>query len=85
MPNVSVIVPTRNRPERLRRCLAALREQTYPRSSYEIIVIDDGSDRPLDEVVRPDESPVQETLMRQANAGPARGAHHSNSRSVKPA
>jgi glycosyltransferase involved in cell wall biosynthesis len=71
MPHVSVIVPTRNRPERLRRCLAALRQQTYPCSSYEIIVIDDGSDRPLDDVVRPGESPAPVTLMRQANAGPA--------------
>lgn len=71
MPNVSVIVPTRNRPERLRRCLAALHQQTYPRESFEIIVIDDGSERPLDDVVRSDESPVRVTLIRQANAGPA--------------
>ena len=71
MPNVSVIVPTRNRPERLRRCLAALQQQTCPRSSYEVIVIDDGSERPLDEIVRAAESPMPVTLLRQANAGPA--------------
>jgi glycosyltransferase involved in cell wall biosynthesis len=35
---VSVVVPTRNRPEKLRRCLAALREQ-----DAELVVVDDGS------------------------------------------
>lgn len=40
-PTVSVVVPTRDRPDQLVRCLAALAGQSAP--SYEIIVLDDGS------------------------------------------
>lgn len=45
-PLVSVIIPVYNDAERLALCLAALAEQTYPRSHTEIIVIDNGSDHP---------------------------------------
>jgi glycosyltransferase involved in cell wall biosynthesis len=37
---ISVVVPTLNRPDSLRRCLAALHCQTYP--NREVIVVDDG-------------------------------------------
>ena len=40
---VSVIVPTYNRIERLKLCLAALLRQTFAKQNYEIIVTDDGS------------------------------------------
>ena len=43
-PFVSVIIPVFNDGERLKHCLAALAQQTYPRSRYEIIVVDNGSD-----------------------------------------
>lgn len=39
----SVIIPTYNRKETLRRCLQALLAQTYPINECEIIVVDDGS------------------------------------------
>lgn len=39
---ISVIVPTRNRPALLARMLARIRSQTF--TSFEVIVIDDGSD-----------------------------------------
>lgn len=41
---VSVIIPVFNDGERLRLCLAALAGQTYGRSRFEIIVVDNGSD-----------------------------------------
>src|SRR5262249_12033746 len=41
---VSVLIPTRNRPELLREAVKSLLNQTLPPS--ETIVIDDGSDRP---------------------------------------
>jgi glycosyltransferase involved in cell wall biosynthesis len=41
---VSVVVPTRDRPAALERCLSALARQTAP--GLEIIVVDDGSDDP---------------------------------------
>lgn len=42
-PFVSVIIPVYNDAERLQRCLAALEQQTYPKSCYEVIVVDNGS------------------------------------------
>ena len=44
MMSVSVVVPTRGRPELLARCLAALRVQAMPLDRYEVIVADDGPD-----------------------------------------
>ncbi len=43
-PLVSVIVPVFNDGERLRLCLEALAEQTYPSDRCEIVVVDNGSD-----------------------------------------
>lgn len=44
MPTVSVIVPVRNQEKYIGRCLRSLLSQNYPRESFEIVVIDDGSD-----------------------------------------
>lgn len=40
---VSVVVPTRNRAEKLRVCLESLLAQNFPADRYEIVVVDDGS------------------------------------------
>jgi GT2 family glycosyltransferase len=40
---VSVVVPTRNHADALRQCLNSLLEQDYPRKSFEIVVVDNGS------------------------------------------
>ena len=40
---ISVIIPTFNRWDILLQCISALKEQTLDPSSYEVIVIDDGS------------------------------------------
>ena len=40
MPKVSIVIPTCNRPELLKRALKSVTEQTY--NDYEVIVIDDG-------------------------------------------
>lgn len=66
----SVIVPTRDRPSSLQRCLDSLVAQDFPREHYEIIVVDDGSRRspaPLVETY----AERNVTLVRQRNAGPA--------------
>lgn len=41
---VSVIIPVFNDATRLKLCLAALENQTYPKSLYEVIVVDNDSD-----------------------------------------
>lgn len=50
-PFVSVIIPHLNDQERLVGCLELLRRQTYPHDRFEVIVVDNGSTRPLDSVL----------------------------------
>lgn len=50
-PFVSVIVPVFNNSEGLKKCLEALEHQTYPNTLYEVIVVDNGSDEDIKEVV----------------------------------
>ncbi|MDX1531774.1 MAG: glycosyltransferase [Rhodothermales bacterium] len=71
LPTFSVIIPAHNRPDRLAACLGALSALDYPRDRYEVIVVDDGSLRPLDTATRPFEAALDLTLLRQENAGPA--------------
>jgi len=40
---VSVVVPTRDRPEHLTRLLESLRGQSLPAEEFEVVVVDDGS------------------------------------------
>jgi len=42
-PKVSVVIPTYNRVEDLKKCLDSLREQSLKKGEFEIIIVDDGS------------------------------------------
>jgi glycosyltransferase involved in cell wall biosynthesis len=48
---VSIVVPTLRRPHLLRDCVTSLGEQTYAGSLYEIIVVADGPQRDVRELV----------------------------------
>lgn len=50
-PLVSVIIPVFNDSQRLKSCLEALENQTYSKSLYEVVVIDNGSDEDIKIVV----------------------------------
>lgn len=63
----SVVIPTLNRPERLKRCLLHLSQVRFPASQFEVIVVDDGSACSLDSSLPP---LANFRLLRQANAGP---------------
>ena len=67
----SVVVPTRDRPEYLSRCLAALTDQTLPASDYEIIVVDDGSTPPVADGLDAAVAPRVKVVRRSAAGGPA--------------
>lgn len=41
---ISIVIPTFNAEKFLQRCLESIKKQDYPRSSYEVLVIDGGSD-----------------------------------------
>jgi len=64
---VSVVVPTHARPESLGRCIAALARLDYPRRLLEVVVVDDGSPRPVSL-----EAPARLALqvIRQQRSGP---------------
>jgi GT2 family glycosyltransferase len=68
---LSVVIPTYRRPHELAACLASLARLDYPRSSFEVVVVDDGSPAPLDAVVAPFKETLDVRLFRQDNAGPA--------------
>jgi glycosyltransferase involved in cell wall biosynthesis len=65
---ISVIVPTRDRPGQLARCLEALRNQTVV-DSLEIVVVDDGSADPAALESAADHPKVR--LVRQSRSGPS--------------
>ncbi|MBU1863434.1 MAG: glycosyltransferase [Candidatus Omnitrophica bacterium] len=49
---ISVIIPTYNQGPSLLNCINALKDQTYTKSSYEIIIINDGSTDETDVLVK---------------------------------
>jgi len=65
---ISVIIPTHNRKDLLRRCLAAATSQDYP--DYEVIVVDDGSTDGTGAMVRR-EFPQVRYIRQERNRGPA--------------
>lgn len=71
LPFFSIVIPTYNRPERLATCLESLTQLNYPRDRFEVVVVDDGSEPPMDSVVAPFQDQLDVTLLRQSNAGPA--------------
>ena len=76
--SIAVIIPTYNRVEALLVCLAHL-EQQHSSSSFEVVVVDDGS---TDETAARIQAYAASTAlhlryMRQANAGPARARNQA--------
>ncbi|HWF26272.1 MAG TPA: glycosyltransferase [Solirubrobacteraceae bacterium] len=72
-PQVSVVVPTRDRPERLAAVLEALRGQTLPAEAFEVIVVDDGSATPGTGSVLSQYAARGELGVRAVRHGSARG------------
>ena len=74
LPFFSVIVPTYQRPGQLRECLDSLARLDYPAECFQVIVVDDGSETPPEEVVtavRNSHQSFNVRLLVQPNAGPA--------------
>lgn len=74
-PFVSVVIPTHQRADVLRRCLAALTAQDYP-GRLEIIVVDDGSTDETPQVVGEFVRRNGVRYLRQTNRGPAAARNH---------
>lgn len=75
---ISIVIPTHNRIDLLRRCLAAATSQDY--TGYEVIVVDDASSDGTGTMVQ-QEFPQVRYLRQETNRGPAaarnRGIHEA--------
>lgn len=69
--SISVIIPTRNRARAVETCLDALAAQTLPAGSFEVIVVDDGSEAPLTLDPKRWAAKFKLKLIPQQNTGPA--------------
>jgi len=67
----SIIVPTRDRPSQLPACLEAIAGLDYPRSGFEVIVVDDGSETSVEQALSPFRDLLNLTVLTQSGAGPA--------------
>jgi len=75
---VSVVIPTYNRKSLLKSCLDSLTLQTYPKSVYEVIVVDDGSTDGTEEFIREyaKNLDINFSYLRQENGGPAKARNY---------
>jgi glycosyltransferase involved in cell wall biosynthesis len=69
-PKFSVVVPTHGRPRQIGACLACLADLDYPKESYEIVVVDDGSPTPLDLSAASLPARPHVEVVRQRHSGP---------------
>jgi GT2 family glycosyltransferase len=79
-----IIIPTRNRAAQIASCLDAIAAIRYPRSRFEVVVVDDGSRPPVEPIVASRRDRMTIILRRQPCGGPARardeGARVANGR-----
>jgi glycosyltransferase involved in cell wall biosynthesis len=75
-PRISIIIPTLNRPHELRLCLEGLVAQTAPRDSFEVIVVDDGSELDIQSVARAFEDRLAIRYERRSHAGISASRNH---------
>jgi glycosyltransferase involved in cell wall biosynthesis len=68
-PELSVLIATHDRPEKLRRCLESLAGQTADPAGFEVIVADDGSPEGTAALVESFEAPWELRLLRLPKGG----------------
>jgi GT2 family glycosyltransferase len=67
----SVIIPTFNWPHWLRECLSFISRLNYSRDHFEVIVIDDGSTKPIENIIQEFSPRFNIKCFRIQNSGPA--------------
>ena len=70
-PNLdaSVVVPTHNRRDLIRRCLRSLEAQTHDLSAFEVVIIDDGSTDGTGEMLEQLETPLRLRVLQLGAVG----------------
>lgn len=71
MTEISVVLPTYNRVERLKQVLRGLELQSCPLEAFEVIVVSDGSTDDTRDYLNKLNSPLNVRTIFQANQGPA--------------
>jgi GT2 family glycosyltransferase len=80
-PSASVVIPTFNRLDDLKRVVHAIGEQYRPDDAeVELVVVDDGSTDGSGEWLRAEQEAGRLTALRQENAGPARARNRGVNR-----
>jgi len=51
-PELSIVIPVYNEEEHIKKCLDSIQETDYPKSKYEIILVDDGSTDRTKEIIK---------------------------------
>jgi GT2 family glycosyltransferase len=72
-PQISVVMATHERPQRLARALAALRTQSISADAYEVVVVDDGSGPDTTGVLRQHQAGGDGPALTVLRQDPARG------------
>jgi GT2 family glycosyltransferase len=72
----SIVIPTYDRPDSLDRVLGALTVLEYPPDRFEVLVVDDGGEIPLESRVKAYSDSLNLLLLRQPNAGPGAARNH---------
>jgi glycosyltransferase involved in cell wall biosynthesis len=68
-PDASVVVPTHNRRDLIRRCLDSLEKQTHDLEAFEVVVIDDGSTDGTAEMLERLETPLRLRVLQLGAVG----------------
>jgi glycosyltransferase involved in cell wall biosynthesis len=70
-PNLdaSVVVPTHNRRDLIRRCLESLEAQTHELAAFEVVIIDDGSTDGTGEMLEQLETPLRLRILQLGAVG----------------
>lgn len=66
---LSVVIPTYNRPESLRECLRGLAKQTLPCSSFQVLVVNDGGAEIPPAILKEWDRALDLKVLRQENRG----------------
>jgi GT2 family glycosyltransferase len=70
LPRFTIVVPTYERPQALRRCLQSIARLRYPPDRFDVIVVDDGSGCAPEAEVAEASREFDVQLLTQFNAGP---------------
>lgn len=75
-PLFSVVIPTYARPAQLSECLGALAGVQLPDDTFEVVVVDDGSDAPPEAVIQQFRDRLDVSLLVAVHGGPAAARNH---------